>query len=193
MQAPAPEWDLVVKMTRLVMFFLLCVGLWAQTPRSTVKLHSQGAVVGSVQYVVSICNTGTERLDIYASQVWAAVETGWAVTPKTNANVLKDCEAGIGMSWQRKTLAVLEVVSLTGTLLAAGDVIKINKDTPEGKALTAAIPAVGAIIRIGTTAVKREMPSCDIKEDFPRLPNYFQLAAGACIDYTLYGTPSVTR
>lgn len=156
--------------------------------RTTVRLHQQEVFVGNLrQYVVSICNTGEISLGISASQVWSAV-TDLGMNPATNANVLRACEEQVGISWERKTLLVCEVASLAGTMLLAGDVIKIEKETAQGKALNAAIPLSGAIIRIATTVAKKSEPNCDFKEDFPRLPNYFQLGVGSCIDYTLYGT-----
>ncbi len=158
--------------------------------RTTVKLHDQGTWLGgSRQYVVSICNTGKEALGISASQVWAAAEL-MGVSPKTNANVLRECEDAVSLSSPRKVLIVFEAAGLIATSLIAGEIVKIDKDTPEGKAIAIAVPATTAVIRIGTTLVKREVPNCDIKEEFPRLPNYFQLGIGACVDHTLYGTPN---
>lgn len=176
-------------MRLLILLFLLVICARSQE-RTAVRLHAQEAFIGNLrQYVVSVCNTGGEAMSITATQVWSAVEA-LGMSPSTNVNILRACEESAGITLQRKVLLVGEGIAYGGALLLGTEAIgSADPKKPIGKFVRVGLPAIGIFVRVVTTVVKKTELTCDFKEEFPRLPNLFQLGTKSCVDYTMYGSP----
>ena len=173
-------------MRALVLLFLLVICARAQT---TFRVYPQPVHVGSLtQYLASVCNTGPSALNVQAAQVWAAAYYS-GVQPATHENVLSEASRVRGMSWQRKVLLSLEVLSYLSTITMTTDLIKIDMTTARGKAIASAIPMIGVSIRAATTLIEQQAPSFAMPEQSRLLPNLFMLPSGACADYLMYGSP----
>lgn len=173
-------------MRPLILLFLLAICARTQT---TFRVYPQPVHVGGLtQYLVSACNTGPTTLNVQAAQIWAAAYMS-GVQPATHENVLAEAGRVRGMSWQRKALLSLEILSYLTTLTVTTDLIKINTDTARGKALASAIPAIGVSIRTATTLIEQQTPTFTMPEQARLLPNLFLLPTAACADYLMYGSP----
>lgn len=173
-------------MRALILLFLLAICARTQT---TFRVYPQPVRIGGLtQYLVSACNTGPTALNVQAAQVWAAAYMS-GVQPATHENVLAEANRVRGMSWQRKVLLTLEVLSYATTLAATTDIIQIDLTTARGKAIASAIPAIGVSIRAATTLIEQQAPSFTMPEQSRLLPNLFLLPTGACADYLMYGSP----
>jgi hypothetical protein len=141
---------------------------------------------------VSVSNPSTvEAQHVYGVEVWQkALRAG--IWPATNAAILQEQKRVEGMSWQRITLLILEGISVAGTIAITSGVWDLSIDTTKGKAVASAVPAAGAMIRLGSTLVERTVNTVEIPLD-KIVPGYIELKPGEAQWYILYGRPGTSR
>lgn len=139
-----------------------------------------GGFTGMWQRIgVRICNTtAAVRQQTAADFSRAAAQSG--IRLATNAELLRAGAKADSMSWQRGVLLAVELAGWTTSALMASDLIKIKE------AYKPAIPLFSGALRLTTTLVKA--PKFELPSD-PR-PAIVQLDAGACGDFTVFGTTS---